>query len=324
MKFSVLTFFASVLLAGSLSAQTMTDVINEFNEGVAKLNNQEYEASVGHFNQVITLAETVGTEADEMKSKAEQMIPSAYYRQAGVFMKRKKYDNAIPYLEKTVEFATLYNNNEEYKAKAEGYLPKLYVREGNRLWKNKSFDESLVMFDKSLALNEKLYQAHQGKGMVYYDKGDEDKMMEEFKLAKEGATAKGDTKTVGKVNATIDKYFNTFIMEELEMVDPEEKDYSYVIESCERALTANPNNPRALYNLAMVANKTERYNDAIPLAQQAAQYEKDAVWASAANYELGLAYDKTSQYDKACEAYRLVTEDPFLTKAEKKMVDICE
>ena len=70
MKFSVLTFFATVLLAGTLSAQTMTDVINEFNKGVEKLNNQEYDASVEHFNQVLSLAEGVGAEADEMKVKA--------------------------------------------------------------------------------------------------------------------------------------------------------------------------------------------------------------------------------------------------------------
>ena len=69
------------------------------------------------------MAATVGDEANDMKASAEKQIPSAYYRQATVFMKRKQYDNAIPYLEKTVEFATLYNNNEDISKKASGYLP---------------------------------------------------------------------------------------------------------------------------------------------------------------------------------------------------------
>ena len=86
-------------MAGSLTAQTLTEVINEFNTGVEKLNAQEYDAALGHFNQVLTLAETVGDEANDMKAQAEKQIPSTYYRQATTFMKRKQYDNAIPNLE---------------------------------------------------------------------------------------------------------------------------------------------------------------------------------------------------------------------------------
>ena len=106
MKLRVLAILGGILMAGTLSAQTLTDVINEFNSGVEKLNNQEYDVSIDHFNQVLTMAETVGDEANDMKEKAEEQIPAAYYRQATVFMKRKQYDNAIPYLEKPLNMLT--------------------------------------------------------------------------------------------------------------------------------------------------------------------------------------------------------------------------
>ena len=77
-----------------------------------------------------------------------------------------------------------------------------------------------------------------------------------FANAKEGATAKNDTKTIDKINGVIDSYYNKLVTEEMEMVDPEDNDYSYVVEACENALAANPNNPRALYHLAIVSNKT--------------------------------------------------------------------
>ncbi len=325
MKLRVLAILGGILLAGSMSAQTLTDVINEFNTGVEKLNNQEYEVSIEHFNQVITLAETVGDEAADMKSKAEAQIPGAYYRQATMFMKRKQYDNAIPFLEKTVEYATLYNNNEENKAKAAKYLPKLYVMEGNQAWKNKSFDEAHGYFDKALAVNENLYQAHQGKGMVFLDQGESDAMLAEFAMAKEGALAKNDTKTIGAVNGAIDSYYNKFITEELEMVDPEDLDYSYVVEACENALGANPENPRALYHLALVSNKKSAHDAAVDYALQALQFETEAVWLSAINFELGSAYQSNSAYDNACEALKKVVEEPFLTRAEKKIGSIgCE
>jgi len=322
MKLRVLAILGGVLLAGTLSAQTLTDVINEFNTGVEKLNNQEYEVSLEHFNRVLTMAETVGAEADDMKEKAQQQIPSAYYRQASVFMKRKQYDNAIPYLEKTVEYAALYNNNEEMKAKATGYLPQLYVREGNQSWKNKDFDQALMYFDKALAMNPNLYQAHQGKGMVYMDQDESSSMLEEFGLAKEGAMAKNDTKTVGRINGVIDSYYNKFIKEEFEMVDPEDNDYSYVIEACDNALAANPENPRAFYYLAMVNNKTVEYDAAVENALKGLQYETESVFISALNFELGSAYQNSAEYEKACEALRKVVDDPFLTRAEKKIANL--
>lgn len=322
MKFRVLTILSAVLLTGSLSAQTLTDVINEFNIGVEKLNNQEYEVSVGHFNQVLAMAETVGDEALDMRTKAQEQIPLAYYRQAIVFMKRKQYDNAIPYYEKTVEYSSLYNNNEDAKSNALKYLPQLYMMEGNRAWKNKSLDEANALFDKALAMDEGLYKAHQGKGYVYLAQDDTESMLNEFNLAKQGATAANDEETVDKINGDIDGYYNKFITEEMENVDPEENDYTYVVEACEKALGANPENPRALYHLALVKNKQVEYDAAIEYALQALQFESDALWQSAINFELGSAYQNTVEYDKACEALNRVVEEPFLTSAEKKMGSI--
>ena len=323
MKLRAFLMIGGMLLAGSLFAQTLTEVINEFNTGVEKLNSQEYDVAIEHFNQVVSLAAAVGDEANDMKEKAQEQIPSTYYRQATVFMKRKQYDNAIPYLENTVEFATLYNNNEEINKKASGYLPQLYVREGNIAWKNKSYDDAIAYFDKALVINPNLYQAYQGKGMVYLDQDEPDMMLEAFAKAKEGATAKGDTKTIGSVNEAIDTYYNKFIEEEMANVDPEDNDYSYVIEACENALAANPDNPRALYHLAIIANKDGDNDKAIEYAEKALAHETEPVWISAINFELGSAFQSASDYTKACEALKKVTEEPFLTRAEQKMGTVC-
>ena len=323
MKLKVTAILVGIMIVGSLSAQTLTDVINEFNAGVEKLNNQEYDAALDNFNQVLALAGKVGAEANDMKAQAETQIPSVYYRQATVFMKRKQYDNAIPFLEKTVESATLYNNNEEISQKASGYLPQLYILEGNRAWKNKSYDDAITNFDKAIGLNPDLYQACQGKGMVYLEQDKTEEMLKCFDNAKKGASAKNDTKTIDAINEVIDSYYNKAITEEMSMVDPEDNDYTYVVEACEKALAANPNNPRALYHLALVSNKNVEYDKAIEYAEKALQYEKEPVWISAINFELGSAYQNTAEYDKACETLKKVMEEPFLSQAEKKMESIC-
>lgn len=322
MKLRTIAILGGILMAGSIHAQTLTDVINEFNEGVSKVNSQEYDASLEHFNQVLTLAETVGDSATEMKTNAEELIPASYYKQALLFLKRKQYDNAIPYLEKTIETAALYNNNEESSQKAGRYLMQSYMVEGQRNYKNESYDASLELYDKALAMNEKLYQAHLGKGFVYKDMDEIDSMLEEFAKAKEGALAKNDEKTVGIINLAVDDYFNTFIQEEFEAIDPEEPEYEYVIEACENALNANPENARAHYYMASVYNKQVEYDAAAEAALKGLSYETDPVWISALNFELGSAYQNSAEYDKACETLKKVVEEPFLTRAEKKLGSI--
>lgn len=322
MKLRVLAIFGGILLAGSLSAQTLTDVINEFNVGVEKLNNQEYDVSVDHFNQVLALAESVGEEANDMKSKAEEQIPSAYYRQATLYLKRKQYDNAIPYLEKTIEKADEYGNNDEIKGKSMSYLPQIHVIEGTRHLKNGQYDESLSHFNKALDLNADMYHAHIGKGLVYLEQDETDMMLQEFATARTAAKANNDTKAIAQINENVDGYYNKIITDELEMVDPEENDYTYVVEACEKALKANPENARALYHLASISNKKVEYDAAVDYALKALQYESDPVWISAINFELGTAYQNSVEYDKACETLKKVMEEPFLSRAEKKMGDI--
>lgn len=319
MKLRTIAIIGGMIFAATVSAQTLTDVINAFNAGVEKVNNQEYDASIEHFNETLTLAEAVGAEADEMKGKAEAMITKSYYGQATMFLKRKQYDNAIPYLENTIKYGTEYDNNADQVGKAKRYLMQSYMREGQRNFKAQTYDEAINMYDKALEMNGNLYQAHMGKGMVYYAQDEADMMMEEFALAKAGAEAKGDQKTLDNVDSKINDYYNRFILEEVSAIDPEEPDYEYVIETCENALAANPNNPRALYFLAMVSNKQVEYDTAIEYALKALEYETDPMWVSGINLELGSAYQNTVEYDKACEAYKKVTEDPYLTRAEKRM-----
>ncbi|MFO7668098.1 MAG: tetratricopeptide repeat protein [Bacteroidales bacterium] len=322
MKLRTIVILGGILIAGSLSAQTMTDVINEFNAGVEKVNSQEYDASLEHFNQVIAMAKTVGDSAAELKTNAENLIPASYYKQALLFLKRKQYDNAIPYLEKTIETASQFNNNEESSEKAGKYLMQSYLMEGQRSYKNGTFEVSLAYYDKALALNEELYQAHLGKGMVFKEMDEITPMLEEFAMAKTGALDSNDTKTVETINQAVDGYYNDMIKDEFDAIDPEEPAYDYVMEACEKALSANPDNARAYYYRAAIYNKKIEYDQAIEASLKGLASETDPVWISALNFELGSAFQNTAEYDKACETFQKVVEEPFLSSAEKKMGSI--
>lgn len=159
--------------------------------------------------------------------------------------------------------------------------------------------------------------------MVFLSQDETEMMLESFAKAKEGALAKNDTKTIDNINEAINSYYNKFIVEEMANVDPEDNDFSYVVEACEKALAANPDNPRALYHLAIVANKGGEYDKAIENAEKALAHETEPVWISAINFELGSAFQNSDDYTRACEVLKKVTEEPFLSRAEQKMGTVC-
>ena len=315
-----------LLFASALSAQTLTEVIKEFNAGAESLKDQEYETALEHFNKSLEMSEVVGEEADDMKAKAQEQIPATYYRQAVNYMKRRQYEEAVPYLEKTVEFAEKYDNNEEIAAKANKYLPPLYLRKGNMLIRQEKYEEAVETFDKALAMDNDLYKVHQGKGLAYLKQEKIDKMIEEFDIAREKAKAADDQDVIDDINKAIDGYYRPIIEEERMMIDPMEGDYTFLIDICDEAIEANETNGFAYFQAASAYNKMVEYDSAIEYAERGLEYEQNPTITSALYLELGKAYQNTAQYDKACEAFKNVTDDQFLSSAKKNMENVpgCE
>lgn len=60
-------------------------------------------------------------------------------------------------------------------------------------------------------MNPNLYQACQGKGMVYLEQDETEEMLKCFANAKEGAMSKNNTKAIEQINGVIDSYYNKLI-----------------------------------------------------------------------------------------------------------------
>ncbi len=319
MKFKGLAILTGLLLiSGTLFSQTLTEVINKYNDGVSKLNAQEYDGAISLFQETLSMCEQVGNEANDMKSQVENQIPSTYYRRAALWMKRKQYDKAIPYLENTVKYATEYNNNQAFAEKSQKFLESLYIIEGNKSVAAGNFDQATGFYDKALALNPNLSKAHQGKAIVFMKEEDTADMLKEFGVAKDLAAKEGDNDLINEMNIMIDNYFNPMIFDALSSLDPEDPNYTDVVDACNAAISANDQNATAYYVLCLINNRMIEYDDAIEAGTKAAKYETDETKLSNIYYELGLSYIGNAEYEKACEALNKVTAGDSVEKAEKK------
>ncbi len=197
-----------VLVTGALYGQTVEELVNTFNKGADEINKGDYLSAITDLDKVLTMSESVsGKEADDLSAKAKQQIPLLHYQMAISYIKQKDYENAIPYLKKTIELADKYNNNQEYKTKSEKYLPQLLVGVGTQKYKEEKLDSALEMFESALQYQPDYDKAYLGEGLIYYDQKNEEKMTSTLTKAMELGQADNDTKTVELAQQTLSRYY---------------------------------------------------------------------------------------------------------------------
>jgi len=316
-KFALMAVVMSITFA--LFAQTPMDpVIAKFNDGAAKVNAGDFKNAILDFEEVIALAETVGPTANDLKAKAQLQLPVLYYQVATAYMKQKKYEEAIPSLEKTVELAELYGNSIDNKTKALKYLPQLLTGVGSQKYKEQNLPEALKNFDEALKYDPSYAKAYLGKGLINADQFKEKDMLENLGKAIELSKLAGDTKTVELAQTRMGAYYTNLGNLDMADVDPEDADYSAPIASFEKAVSYNDAAADAYYMLAVIYNKTIEFDKAIENASNALKSETDATKIAAINYELGLAYVGNTEYTLACEAFNKALVGPFAEKAQSK------
>ncbi|MCF8378535.1 MAG: hypothetical protein K9H49_03095 [Bacteroidales bacterium] len=319
LKSALLLF--SLLITGAIFGQTYEDVVAKFNTGADHINKGEYTIAINHLQEVIAMAETVGQDADDLAVKSKNQIPLLNYQAAIGYMKQKDYENAIPYLENTVNLANAYGNNEEYKSKAMNYLPALLTGVGTQKIKSDDCEGALNYFSSAVNYSPDYAKAHLGLGLCYKNNFNEEEMIASLTKAIELSKAQGDEKTLREAQDGLAGYFVEMGKMELEDMDPVDEDFSYAIEAFKKALEFHPENSDANYQLAIINNRMGESDLAIEHGLKALELETVEIKIAAINLEIGNAYFNKAELDLACEAYNKalvgVIEDIALSKMER-------
>ncbi len=309
-------------ITGLVFGQTYEDVVAKFNEGADDINKGEFSTAIMHLQEVIAMAENVGAEANDLVSKSKDQIPVLNYQVAIGYMKQKDYENAIPYLEKTVDLAEAYGNNEEYKSKAMKYLPKLLTGVGTQKLKSEDMSEAKEMFEHAIKYAPNYSKGYLGLGLVYKSEYEEEEMIYALTKAIELAKAKNDAGTIEDAQKGLGDYFVELGDSEMEEMEPEALEFDYAIEYYEQAIEYHPTNPDAHYKMALISNRLENFEAAINHAKIALENETVEIKIAAISYELGSAYYSSAELDLACETFKNSLVGVFEERTQKKMEKI--
>ncbi len=314
---TLFSIMVMVLFSLSVNAQTINEVIESFNAGAAEVTAGNYEAAIASFESTIEQATVLGAEGDEMKVKAEGQIPPLYYRMAMDTYKAKDIPGAITKFEETVAACDKYGND-DVKGKSLKYIPQLYNSNGNTQLKAGDFEGAIASFDKAVEYQPDYARAIYGKGLVYRKQKDQDNMVATLEQAIEVGNAAGDEKTVAAATKILkDGYVNAG---KLAFKD---ENYADALSNFESSFKYDPENAEVYYLICVIHGRQEAFEKAVEAGTKALEYEEDDTDKKArVYYEMGNAYVKLVEYDKACAAFKNCLVEPYTASVKHQMDNV--
>ncbi len=108
-KMKILVAAAAILVAGTVSAQTMTEVNAKFAEAAAAMNAKNFTVAIPLFEEVIDMGMDVEG-AESLVAGAKQNLPLAIFQTGGAAFQGGRLDQALDAFSRAAELSELYGN----------------------------------------------------------------------------------------------------------------------------------------------------------------------------------------------------------------------
>jgi len=289
---------AGTIMVMSLQAQTMTDVVNAYNEG-AKTIQTDLKAAIGSFEKAVELAEKVGEPANDLKKKAIQVLPGLYVRLASNTVSDKKPAEETIRAAKTARAAAEKYGNATGKENAAKVLVQGYYNLGVGYYTKKDYDNALKSFDSLLVINPFYLNAIYNKALIYRAQNNSAAFEENVDLFIEKARGANDSVKVKQASKLALEYFRGAGSQENKANKLDE-----AIVLLNKAAKYGEDKD-LYYYFADVYNKQKNYVSGAEYAQKGLALETGAAEAKAKFFfQLAMAQAGAGKTSEACETFK--------------------
>ena len=313
LKTTLILLFIGIV---SLSyAQDLNEAGSAFNDGNEAIKSKDYAGAVKHYESSLDMCNMIGADAAELQSKVEDQLTKAYYYNAQILAKKKKYTESIDQCEKALKAAEA-SNDAKTKKKVENFIPKVYSYQGLGLVSDNKYDEAITVFQKALDNKETCVTSYYGLGLAYKEKDDIETAIQNFDLAvSNGANDPKAKKMVTNAKDAASKMLEVAAAKELQI---EHNDKA--IEYLNKANEYDGGSFNTYYLLTLANNKLKKYDAAIASATAGLGFSGGDI--SLLNFELGKAYEGKGDATNACAAYKKVTSGPNVQAAQFQVKEV--
>lgn len=309
------TFIAFIMMMSPVAgifAQTLDQAGEAFNQGIQYTNDGKYAEAVSSYEQALKISTQLGEEGVDLQLKAEQQLPLAYFNEAKALFDEKKYTEALPFFEKSVEYADKMGETKTGDA-SKAYLAGIYTAVGNSELKKNDLDAAIDKYNKALSFNPEYYKAYYYLGVAYLKQNKLPEMKEN--LDKAISMAGDDAKTAGNA-----KDAATSAYQKAGALALQGNKFSEAVEYLNMSNDYTNTEPRTYYYLAIAYNGLSKWDDAIEAAKKAIELTPDD--KSDIYFELGKSYENKGDNTEACTNYKKVTGGNNVPAAKYQMEQV--
>lgn len=294
-----------------LFAQSVEEAGAKYNEGNTAMKAKKYSTAVPLYEEALKIA-NAAPDAGDLTGNIEKQLMTAYSKVGLSSYKTKKYDAALANLDKSYALADKLGDAAMQK-KLKEYMAKIRSAKGLSLIKENKLDEAYAEFE--MVHNEKSDCAisYYGKGLVFKEKGDMEKMMENM----------DEAIAIGTEQPKMKKYADrakkaaskALIAEATEEITKEHG--KQAAELINDSFKYSAGSGDTYYYLTIAYNKSKDYAKAIESANKAISMKEGD--KSDVYFELGQALEGNGDVSGACNAYKNVTSGPNVESAKYQM-----
>ncbi len=312
-QYTSLLVLIALIVGGftNTSAQSYADAVEKFNDAQELLRANDLAGAKNVFQEAISISRTVGSEADELRARAERQIPNIQFTIARGYFSNRNFERAITEFEQALEYAEQYNETQIIN-NVRRALPVAYLQWGNQEFRNNNNDKAEELYRRAIELNANYARAYYQLGLIERRRGNTEQALELYDQAILIARNLGDTE-VENLAETAARDFLTF----LGATATENGRYRQAIEYLERSLEYDMQFADTFYRLAEAQNNLALWDEAVRSAEQALRFERGGQVARAKiHFELGIAHMNRGQEARACESFRNASFGAFRAAAE--------
>ena len=300
MKKFLLIVAAAVMSAVTVSAQDLAQATETYNNGAMELQMGNNALALEHFQNALSMAETLGDDAIDLVNNCKKAICSTSLSIAKELYNAKDFEAAITAFEKAKSVAETYGEAEiaEEAAELTGQTWKLkYNTDAKAAMSAKNYDEAAANFKKVLEIDPNNGNTAIQLAQAYMKSSKLDEALEALETAK----ANGQEANANKMISQI------FLMKA--QASLKAKNYQAVMDLAAKSNEALEN-ANAYKLAASAAQKLGKNNDCIALYEKYLEISPKAKDAAGVICTVAVLYQQAGNKAKAKEYYEKIVNDP--------------
>lgn len=307
---------AALLVAGTLSAQTLTDVNARLAEAAAAISAKDFATAIPLLEQVIDTGIDIEG-AETTVGTAKQSLPLAIFQVGGQQFQGGNLDGALSSFSRAAELAELYGNVAVLN-NARTWIGRTVLKQGADAFNSKDYTTAAAIFQKGYEGNPNDTTVAMNLAMSYIGMGDYAKGNEVYRAVM--ALGEQDSRFAEAAATASQKFAEDNIIRASQAALA--SDFAAAIAATDEIIATLPNDPLAHLTRLQAHNSLKDYAKMIEVGDAAIAAQTDDDARSNASFLIGAAYQNIENVAKAIEYYRGVVSGANLATARAQITEL--